>query len=546
LLAFYCGSDPTRIDRLFRQSGLYREKWDKKHFGDGRTYGQATIEKALIGVREFYGGVGGDEEGRNAHQESSSPWVRAKSAPDFLAEPEEEFRGLAKDLLAPGAITPIDSPKGIGKTQVVHAVAVSLATGGIFRGERVQPVKVLLLDRENPVSTLKKRLRAWGAAVAENLHVLTRQDAPDLKDRDLWAEFPAEDYDVLIVDSVGASTEGITEKEGKQNSEVLATLLDLAHRDIAILLLQNTEKTGTNIRGRGEWADRADIQYEVRDATGFTPSGKRPWWLELPTDGAANWAERAARRKGRTEYRLAFIPAKFRLAAEPDPFCLEISLPENEPWTMRDVTDEVVKAGEEVVHKAEQAKSEKLEKAMLALAEAVKDRAAAGEPLLKKEAEAFLCQEELLSQKLAREVINHQANGRWKIVALSGQKGHPQALLPPSKPDEQPKSATSKNPHETCSSEGGISVDPVNPSNRNGKPPKHASNVGSGDELFRLPVKSGATEIDPQKSPSNGGYRDTPISVDEEVETEELAVSGTKDADGFDWETGEQATAGDE
>jgi AAA domain-containing protein len=319
-----------------------------------------------------------------------SPWLRAKSAPDFLAEEEKEFQGLAKDLLAPGAITLIDSPKGIGKTQVIHAVAVALATGGSFRGEQVKAVKVLLLNRENPVSTLKKRLRAWGAIAAENLNVLTRQDAPDLNDRELWAQFPAEEYDVLIVDSVGASTEGITEKEGKQNSEVLATLLDLALRDIAILLLQNTEKTGTNIRGRGEWADRADIQYEVRDATGFIPSGKRPWWLELPADGAANWAERAARRKGRTEYRLAFIPAKFRIAAEPDPFCLEISLPEGELWTLRDVTAEVIQSGEEAIHKAEEAKSEKLEKAAAALAVVVKERAASGDPILKEEATEFL------------------------------------------------------------------------------------------------------------------------------------------------------------
>jgi hypothetical protein len=42
------------MDRLFRQSGLYRPKWDERHFGDGRTYGQATIMKALDGNSEFY------------------------------------------------------------------------------------------------------------------------------------------------------------------------------------------------------------------------------------------------------------------------------------------------------------------------------------------------------------------------------------------------------------------------------------------------------------------------------------------------------------
>ena len=53
-LAFWTGGDPEAMDRLFRQSGLYRPKWDQRHFGDGRTYGRATIEKALEGNSEFY------------------------------------------------------------------------------------------------------------------------------------------------------------------------------------------------------------------------------------------------------------------------------------------------------------------------------------------------------------------------------------------------------------------------------------------------------------------------------------------------------------
>ncbi len=54
LLAFWFGPDRSRIDRNFRRSGLMREKWDKKHHGDGRTYGQGTIDKALEGRTEFY------------------------------------------------------------------------------------------------------------------------------------------------------------------------------------------------------------------------------------------------------------------------------------------------------------------------------------------------------------------------------------------------------------------------------------------------------------------------------------------------------------
>ncbi len=47
MLAYWTDNDAARIDRLFRQSALYRPKWDNRHYGDGRTYGQGTIEKAL-------------------------------------------------------------------------------------------------------------------------------------------------------------------------------------------------------------------------------------------------------------------------------------------------------------------------------------------------------------------------------------------------------------------------------------------------------------------------------------------------------------------
>jgi NrS-1 polymerase HBD domain len=53
LLAFFSGPDPATIDRLFRQSGLYREKWDATHFADGRTYGQETIRQAITGRTDF-------------------------------------------------------------------------------------------------------------------------------------------------------------------------------------------------------------------------------------------------------------------------------------------------------------------------------------------------------------------------------------------------------------------------------------------------------------------------------------------------------------
>jgi putative DNA primase/helicase len=47
LLAFYT-HDAGQLDRLFRRSGLYRRKWDRKDYRD------RTIAKAVDGTRDFY------------------------------------------------------------------------------------------------------------------------------------------------------------------------------------------------------------------------------------------------------------------------------------------------------------------------------------------------------------------------------------------------------------------------------------------------------------------------------------------------------------
>ena len=43
-LAFWCGGDAARMDRIFRSSGLMRDKWDSAR--GGSTYGAQTVERA--------------------------------------------------------------------------------------------------------------------------------------------------------------------------------------------------------------------------------------------------------------------------------------------------------------------------------------------------------------------------------------------------------------------------------------------------------------------------------------------------------------------
>lgn len=54
MLSFWTGRDHNRMDSLFRQSALYRPKWDECHFSDGTTYGDHTINKAIKDCHNVY------------------------------------------------------------------------------------------------------------------------------------------------------------------------------------------------------------------------------------------------------------------------------------------------------------------------------------------------------------------------------------------------------------------------------------------------------------------------------------------------------------
>ena len=52
MLAFWCGKDIEKMDDIFRQSGLMRDKWDRKQ--SGSTYGQLILKKAIDNCQEIY------------------------------------------------------------------------------------------------------------------------------------------------------------------------------------------------------------------------------------------------------------------------------------------------------------------------------------------------------------------------------------------------------------------------------------------------------------------------------------------------------------
>jgi hypothetical protein len=73
------------MDRLFRESGLMRAKWDEVHYADGQTYGEVTVERACRVTSERY-------EPSGAADTDHSRQSRHRTQPSRVASPESDAR----------------------------------------------------------------------------------------------------------------------------------------------------------------------------------------------------------------------------------------------------------------------------------------------------------------------------------------------------------------------------------------------------------------------------------------------------------------------
>jgi hypothetical protein len=131
-LAFWTGRDAARMDRLFRESGLMRDKWDTRR-GDG-TYGSQTIATAVAACREVYEPHRGQPE--PAAAELTNVLTLTRRYLDVL-DSEVDFLLAALAVAVSKALEDEEplwlilvGPSGGGKTEVIKPLA-TLAEGRV-------------------------------------------------------------------------------------------------------------------------------------------------------------------------------------------------------------------------------------------------------------------------------------------------------------------------------------------------------------------------------------------------------------------------------
>ncbi|WP_254513898.1 phage NrS-1 polymerase family protein [Anatilimnocola floriformis] len=150
-LAFWTGNDAERIDALFRQSGLMRDKWERG------SYRVPTIDKAIeaVGAETYEADttITPEQEAIIAASQTDIQkpavieWLDI-TAPDFLDSKQEQW--LLEDFIARGDLMTLAAPSKCGKLLFAIWAMQSIIYNEPFLGGCAGPaVPILYLDFEN-------------------------------------------------------------------------------------------------------------------------------------------------------------------------------------------------------------------------------------------------------------------------------------------------------------------------------------------------------------------------------------------------------------
>ena len=173
-LAFWTGRDPSRMDSMFRQSGLYRPKWDRQD------YRERTIAKAIAGCTESYAPlqrttVKATENGKRAAEQTGAPdRPPIYTLPELMLKKFQPIQWLVPDVLRSGLIL-FGGREKSGKSVFATQFALALATGGKILNRDVPRRPVLYLCLEDAEQDLQERflMQLAGCPPPPNLHYAT-------------------------------------------------------------------------------------------------------------------------------------------------------------------------------------------------------------------------------------------------------------------------------------------------------------------------------------------------------------------------------------
>jgi RecA-family ATPase len=159
-LAFYGECNPSEVERLFRESGLVRDKWMNRP-----EYRKQTIEKAISGIKEGRYSSAITNEIQSTGEALSGKFEYPKPIPltEIMQREFNPRKDVIQDLI-PCGLTLTMAAEKIGKSSMFRQVGYSVATGQKCFGGSFAPAvsgHVLYLSFEDDDHSIKESMELF-------------------------------------------------------------------------------------------------------------------------------------------------------------------------------------------------------------------------------------------------------------------------------------------------------------------------------------------------------------------------------------------------
>ncbi|MFC3095665.1 hypothetical protein DRW07_07890 [Alteromonas sediminis] len=259
-IAFYTQT-PKQIDRIFRTSALFQEKWDDVHSADGRTYGEMTITKALSDLSNTY-----SSPSRTKVQTEAKEFQFVNGAEIIKRSGKTDW--LIENYIPSDATVLIFGNPASGKSLIALDMACCIGSGRDWEGNTVKQGNVAYIAGEG-FNGLSKRLRAVSEAKdLEVKHFYSSEISMDLMERgsvDLVrkAVRGINDLRLIIIDTLHRNSTG-EENSSKDFSVILKHCDLLRNATGATIMLVHHSGHSDQKRSRGSSSIKGAMDAEFK------------------------------------------------------------------------------------------------------------------------------------------------------------------------------------------------------------------------------------------------------------------------------------------
>lgn len=303
-LAWWTNNDVDRVDRMFRSSGLYRDKWERPD------YRESTIQEALGGPGYNPSASSCPDPDTTGTRTVSTPSEKGETAiaspcPDVVGTRDETrtFSDGSDDLNLhlvtvsefvnvdePGAVALLGDDDnnlvpengdvmgygdgGAGKTTLFVDMSMHLAAGDPWLGIRIgRPTRVAIIENEGPRplfrAKLRRKLQAWrGSPISDRLLLLEEPWAKVSLDKPanraaLAARIAVHELDVVLIGPVTRSgmNEAGTLQHVRDYTNLLAEVREMSGRRVTFVLVHHENRGG---QVSGAWEGAVDTLFHVQ------------------------------------------------------------------------------------------------------------------------------------------------------------------------------------------------------------------------------------------------------------------------------------------